>query len=196
MDSTIDISGIISKAADRFGAMLDIFRLGESENTGFPERNLSFQFSLAFLQDYPHGTVFQEVTFDKYEHLDTLLVADGYAIALECKVLIMKSRVADLASDAERLQQKVVPFMKERFKKTSALKWYTMLLCESWWDKHTDWWKGDKNTKSTWPRYEIFDKYERKSLLVRKDITFGKDGRRMWPLHWLYGYREYMDTDG
>ncbi len=192
MDKILDIPIITRDAATRFKNMLENFRLGVSEATGFPERNLSFQFSHAFLRAYENSAVFQEVTFDKRKHLDTLLISDDFAIALECKVLLMRSRAADLKDDAKRLQE-IVPLMKKRFKKNSPTKWYTMLLCETWWSEHASWWVGE-STKSMWEPLDIIDTYKRDKILLRGDITF--DGaQKQWPLFWLYGYREYKDSD-
>jgi len=195
VDSSIDIMKITHDAAGRFAKMLDGFNLGVSEDTGFPERNLSFQFGHAFLQYFPSGAVFQEVTFDKRKHLDTLLVSDGFAIALECKVLLNRRRVADLAADAERLEEIVVPHMKKRFKNDPP-KWYTMLLCETWWTERGPWWTDAVDIKPAWTRPDLLDNYELGSIPIRDDISFVGGRKIPWSVIWLYGYREYREVEG
>jgi hypothetical protein len=105
--------------------------------------------------------------------------------------------VDDLEIDALRLQEIVVPHMKKRFKYPPP-KWYTMLLCETWWEKQARWWTGAIDSGSAWTRREILDKYERGAIHLRDDISFAEIGgrKRPWPVYWLYGYREYTAVEG
>lgn len=190
MDSHIDISGVIKIASETFSKMLDDFHLGESEATGFPERNLSFQFGHAFLQSYRGALVFQEVTFNSKEHLDTLLVNAGCAIALECKALLNERRAQSLRDDIERLEDTVIPRMKTRFRRDPPSKWFTVVLCEAWDEEIARWWKDTDSNCSIRTRSPRLDKYTRDYILLRDDIVYKGGRKKPWSLYWLYAYRE------
>lgn len=185
------IPEIVKAAAEEFRQGIDQFNLATSEDTGFPERNLSFYFANAFLKHYPNGFVFHEVTFKIRKHLDTLLIADDFAIALECKVLLNKDRVRQLSEDSERLDHEVVPLMADRFKKNSPQRWYTMLLCETWWEERLDWWTDEKDHWSGWDRPACLNSYYLKTKFICNNIKF-PDKDRLWSVYWLYGIKKYV----
>lgn len=190
MDSNLDICCVIKEASKTFSKMLDDFNLGESEATGFPERNLSFQFSHAFLQRYPGALVFQEVTFNSREHLDTLLVTADCAIALECKALLNERRAQSLCVDMDRLEEKVIPRMKTRFRREPPPKWFAIVLCEAWDDKIVPWWMGEDSHPSICTRSTRLNEYKKGYESLRDDIVYKNGRKKPWTLYWLYAYRE------
>jgi len=181
-----DIGTIVKAAAELFKAMLTRFRLAEGANA-FPERNLSFQFSHAFLQRFPQGGVFLEPTFDGTKHLDALLIADESAIALECKRLWVPTQVTDIAADAARLSDTLFDTLSRRFVPVPPRRWFAMLLIEAWNEDHLAWWKGAPDAKCQWTRPDFLSRYVTDGLGLDEPITSGDEKR--YPLHWLYAYR-------
>jgi hypothetical protein len=187
MITTTDIDEVVGAAARNFAGMLDHFRLAVGSNA-FPERNLGFQLGHAFLGRFPQGAVFMEPAFEGTKHLDTLLVNDDSAIALECKRLWMPTQVGWIADDAKRLSTPLFAELGARFVPHPPRVWYSMLLVEAWNQDHAAWWEGSRESHTAWTRPESLDSYSRRSLPVRSiRSTDGRD----YDLQWLYGYRRH-----
>ncbi len=87
---------VIEKARTRFASWLARYRPWHGDN-GITERNLSFQFATAFLDQYSDGMAFMEVPFAStlggpmHNHLDAYFHSDELDLLLECKVVTDES---------------------------------------------------------------------------------------------------------
>jgi hypothetical protein len=155
MNDTGLVEEILGTAKERFNKWLQNFKPWHGE-AGIPERNLSFQFATSFLQHFPRGMAFMEVSFTRQEersgsrkHLDTYLVANELAILLECKRAVYNQAVVqEIDYDMRRMTPDVLLQLQQRHPTIRPERTIGVVLAETWRFETAQLWNGNSHPMS------------------------------------------------
>lgn len=185
------IERVIEDAANNFSRTLDRIYPAYGDNT-FNERNVSLQFSHAFLKR-PNSYAIMEVPSwnennKRHDHrIDAYFFDSGIGIFLETKKLNNLPQAKGVCNDLRKMNPGDLNYVvKELHINKPPKNIFALIIDETWVESVCRWWKGEDCKGAAWDTLE----FPKKMCYGDRHIKTWKDGDSKYSVSWLYGYRQ------
>lgn len=185
------IERVIADAAINFSKTLDRIYPAFGNNA-FNERNLTLQFSHAFLKR-PNSNAIMEIPSwnknnKKHDHrIDAYLFDNRVGIFLESKRLNNLPQAKGVCNDLRKLNHYDLNYIIKKLHVNNLPKdIFTLSLSETWSDSICTWWEDGECKSAAWENLE----FPKKMCYGKKHIKTWDEGNSKYSVSWLYGYRQ------